>query len=264
MKIEIKKLAAVTFSALGMLPCFSASFCKASSVEYTDIKECQESSKENLQDHQEIMPPPGVYIADPSEKEEDKIDELGCGIKSLLYPIATFDVERFNRVIYLNKMYNSWDVCMCDNDPNPVYGFCIFFEKGFRSVCFFFNPMEAPEKFAGPNWNKTGFSLETFFDNFEKYVQSFGFEEESSYSKMSERCTVFKVPSEMTCLGSETFRNFSNLKRVVIPGSVEKISEDVFKDCKKLESIFYNSKNYSNVEEFMKDFNSKHKGFFKL
>ncbi len=58
----------------------------------------------------------------------------------------------------------------------------------------------------------------------------------------------------MTCLSRETFRNFSNLKRIVIPSTVEKVSSDTFEDCKNLESIFYLGKNYLSVEEFMKDF----------
>ena len=65
---------------------------------------------------------------------------------------------------------------------------------------------------------------------------------------------VFQVPVEITCLSRETFRNFSNLKRIVIPSTVEKISSDTFEDCKNLESIFYLNKNYLSVKEFIKDF----------
>lgn len=255
MKIEIKKLAAVTFSALGILACSSASFCNASSVGSSNLnKRHKNLKKDTLASECSLSWLDRVYIACPEDKVE--IDMFHGNIKQLIYPIGTFDVNRFYRVIHLNQIDKSWNFYMADNnDENPAYGFCIIFAKGPRSVSFFFNPMEMPEKFAGSSWNKDGFSLETFFDNFEKFVESFGFEEKRSYSKMSTNCRIFQVPIELTYLSNETFRNFSNLKRIVIPATVEDISQDAFKDCKKLESIFYMGRNYFNVDEFMKDFN---------
>lgn len=255
MKIEIKKLVAVTFSALGMLACSSTLFCNASSVGNSNPNKHHKNLK---RDANTIECPISwldrVYIACPEDKVE--IDMFHGNIKQLIYPIGTFDVNRFYRVIHLNRIDKSWNFYMFDNnDENPAYGFCIVFSKDVRSVSFFFNPMEMPEKFAGSNWNKDGFSLETFFDNFEKFVESFGFEEKKSYSKMSTKCMTFQVPIELTYLSNATFRNFSNLKRIIIPTTVKNISSNAFKDCKKLESISYMGKSYFNVEEFMQDFN---------
>lgn len=254
MKNEIKKLTAVTFSALGILACSSASFCKGSSGGCFTPNNHQRKSKKDIS----MTDNPNswitrAYTACPDDEIE--INTFHGNLKQLIYPINTFDVNRFHRIIYLNGIDATWDIYMADSKcDNPIYGFYIVFSKGSKSITFKFNPMEAPEKFSGSTWGKEDFNLKTFFDNFEKFVDSFGyFIKQASYPKISES-TVFQVPIEMTCLSRETFRNFSNLKRIVIPSTVEKVSSDTFEDCKNLESIFYLGKNYLSVEEFMKDF----------
>lgn len=254
MKNEIKKLTAVTFSALGILACSSASFCEGSSVGCFMHNKRQRKLKRDISIRGNFNSwVDKVYIACPDD--EVKTDIFQGNLKQLVYPINTFDVDRFERVIRLNNLEDgTWNFYIVDNDDhNPAYGFCVIFIKGDRSVSFFFNPIEAPEKFAGSTWGKENFNLKTFFDNFEEFVLSFGFKEKRSFSKMSDSM-VFQVPVEITCLSRETFRNFSNLKRIVIPSTVEKISSDTFEDCKNLESIFYLNKNYLSVKEFIKDF----------
>ena len=252
MKKEVKNLAAITFSALSVLAFSPRVFCKGSSAEYFG------GEFKNFEKNMDVVGNPNsfidkVYIACPEDKVE--LNMFYGNLKQLIYPINTFDVERFHKVIYLNNINRTWNFFIVDNDEkNPLYGFCAVFAKDDKSVSFFFNPMETLEKFVGPNWWKNGFSFETLFGNFEKFVMSFGFEERKFSAKHIKDCTDFKVPEEIKYLGDETFRNFSNLKKIVIPSTVEKISSGAFKNCKNLQSIEYMGRNYSSVKDFMEDF----------
>ena len=101
MKNEIKRLAAVTISALGVLAFSSETFCQCSSTKsfgpahggFKEGKSVTESDKLLFRES---------YIAYPGEK--DPVNELYGNINRLIYPIGTFDVKRFYKVIELNKI----------------------------------------------------------------------------------------------------------------------------------------------------------------
>ena len=253
MKNEIKKLAAITFSALGILAFSSETFCQCSGP----VQGSSEKGKNTTKDDELSF-----YISYPGEKFP--VNEFFGSIKKLIYPIGTFDVERFYKIIELNKINNSWDCYMSDNEVNPIYGFCLVFIKNDNVVYFYFNPMENPEKFVGPNWDEEGFSVETLLNNFKKFVLSFGFEERKCPIKNIKDFTLFEVPDEMTCLNDKTFENFSNLEKIIIPSTVRKISKDAFKCCENLKVIKYMGTNYTSVQEFIKNFNYFNKVFEEL
>lgn len=253
MKNKIKKLAAFTFSALGVLVFSSEVFCQCSSVKCSGHMESSSKKSESVTNSDKVLLNE-YHVAYIGEK--DPVNEFYGGVKKLVYPIGTFDVKRFYKVIELNKINSSWNCYISDNnETNPIYGFCIMFAKNDKSVYFFFNPMELPEKFVGPNWDKEGFSLEALLNNFKKFVLSFGFKERKFYRKNIKDSTIFEVPSEITCLSDKTFENFSNLEKIVIPSTVKKISNGAFKGCKKLKIIQYMGTNYFSVQEFMDAFN---------
>lgn len=258
MKNEIKKLAAVAFSALGILAFSSGTFCQCSSTECSDPVQGSSEKGEGTIKNDELS----LYISYPGE--EYPVNEFYGSIKELAYPIGTFDVKRFYKIIELNKINNSWDCYMSDNKANPIYGFCLVFIKNGKAVYFYFDPMEMPEKFVGPNWYEEGFSIETLLNNFKKFVLSFGFEERKCPIKNIKDFTLFEVPDEMICLNDKTFENFSNLEKIIIPSTVRKISKDTFKCCKNLKVIKYMGTNYTSVQEFIKNFNYFNKVFEEL
>lgn len=255
MKNEIKKLAAVAFSALGALAFSSETFCKSSWVEYSKNNSAEKTNKTSNVDVYSRR----IYTACP--EDEIKVNMLYGKLKKLVYPIDTFDVERFYNVIYVNDIDRSWDFYIVDNDENPVYGFYVMFIKGDKIVKFLFDPMKCPEKFAGSNWKKDGFSVKVFFDNFMEFVKSFGFKERKYAAVGIENCVVFAVPPEMKCLNDETFKDFKNLEKIIIPTTVEKISENAFECCKNLKTIRFMGRDYSSVKDFMAAFEFYRKNF---
>lgn len=247
MRKFIKKTAATTLSAIGILSTMPSAFCAQVEEQYSLVN-CGENSFSDV-----LVVKKGQKSRDytfPNEK-----------VKTLIYELDLNDAIFFGQVLEKNKivskgMFNEckytgvWNREIEIKDGNPMNGCCVTFSSGDKKIVFLFNPWSDETL---NNYNS--FSTKSKIESYNKFLKECGVEEAtvplSGKMVISNNVTSIedaafescldlksvKIPETVTRIGESSFLFCQSLIEAVIPNSVTSIGENAFFGCQSLKKV---------------------------
>ena len=258
MKNFVKKTAATALSVLGILSAMPSAFCTPDGKNNErghidpfhimvvgkyldsvgDLQNLQMANKkyENLLNRYHFNP-----VGNTSKEQLDLYPNMETyrieknfvstfpdkKIMRLVYLPGSFNVNRFEEVVYMNKLFHAdeWNREFALESENPMDGCQLIFTNKTtdKEIVFKFNP------YVG--------GVLTSLIGYNSLLKECGIVGEELTAASVAPSGVFSIPESVESIGNDAFKGCTGLTQVTIPESVESIGYGAFKGCMGLTQV---------------------------
>ena len=148
-------------------------------------------------------------------------------IMRLVYLPGSFNVNRFEEVVYMNKLFHAdeWNREFALESENPMDGCQLIFTNKTtdKEIVFKFNP------YVG--------GVLTSLIGYNSLLKECGIVGEELTAASVAPSGVFSIPESVESIGNDAFKGCKNLTEVIIPSSVKIIRDKAFEGCTGLTQV---------------------------
>ena len=177
----------------------------------------------------EFYPNIQTYVSYPEEKVH--IDSFTYDISTLIYTAGSFDSDRYQKILYENKVNSKWEKTLCIDETTNKCN--ITFEWEDRKIVFYFDP------FKSTNWDKTrtDFKIYEMFLQYNIFLNKCDIKYFVDMFKFKPNFKKIDIPKIATKIGFKCFNGCKFLKSVTIPNTVVEIGDAAFAGCSEIDEI---------------------------
>lgn len=257
MKINFKKMAAISVLAFAFLASASSAFCAGEKYglskhdalvvgKYLGSKQdlvslmMVEKKFEDLGSIYKYNPTsydpvlyPNIetYMSYPEEKTG--LNSFTYGIKTLVYTAGSFDSIRYHKILAENKVDDEWKKTLLVD--NATSGCKVTFEKEERKIVFYFDPFKSTV--LNETMSEKSFQIDKVIFHYNVFMNICNVEHVVNQLSFKRNLKRVYIPKDSTRLEFGCFRDCRFLKSVVIPNSIIEIGPCAFAGCLKLEKV---------------------------